>query len=126
MAQTFLLQWVFQTSRLNAQEFFSCVLWGSTALLGSLLLKLTPERWIEKVPVVISEHQALGQNNPLMTAYNTQNKKKAFAQTSRNEAEDDDEFANLDKIDSHDDDFKAVSGEDEEKIVFIADDDDNF
>lgn len=125
MAQTVLLQWVFQTSRLDAQQFFSCVVWGSTALLGSLLLKLTPERWIEKVPVVIKEDTVLGENNMLMAAYIEQNGKKAFVKKSKDEAESDDEFSNVDKNDSHDDDFKPAKDE-EMNLISERDADDQF
>lgn len=117
MAQTFLLQWVFQTSKLTSQQFFSCVVWGSTALLGSFLLKMTPERWIEKIPVVISEENALGQENPLMAAYSSQANKKAFTKKTAEVRESDDEYNNVDNtVDEHDDDFKAISGQDEESV----------
>lgn len=62
-----------------------------------------------------------------MAAYVAQNKKKAFVKKTAN-AESDDEYNNVDKVDSHDDDFKAVSeGKDEENgISETGRDDDNF
>lgn len=88
---------------------------------------MTPERWIAKIPVVISEQNALGQNNPLMNAYISQANKKAFTKKTAEARDSDDEYNNVDNtVDEHDDDFKAISGRDEESVQIDGKDDDAF
>lgn len=41
-------------------------------MIGSLIIKLTPERWVDKVPNHINEDVALGHNNALMNAFEAQ------------------------------------------------------
>jgi len=36
----------------------ACIIWGSTTLLASILLKLTPEAWLKKIPIKIDEDKA--------------------------------------------------------------------
>lgn len=51
LSQTSVLSWLLITSdKMTPKEFWSCVVWGSTALLGSIFSKLTPESWLLKIP----------------------------------------------------------------------------
>jgi len=63
-----------QVTRLNSTEMAACIVWGSTVLLVSVLLKLTPEAWAEKIPVRVDENKAMDPNDPLMKAYNKSTK----------------------------------------------------
>jgi hypothetical protein len=45
-------------------------LWGSSTLLVSTILKLTPPQWVEKLPVFIDENKAVDPNDKFMVAYN--------------------------------------------------------
>jgi len=76
--------------------------------------------------VIIKEDTVLGESNMLMAAYNEQNGKKAFKKKSLDEAESDDDFSNVDKNDSHDDDFKAMPKDEEMNLVSERDADDQF
>jgi len=58
-----------RVTSLNATEHAACVLYGSTVLLVSILLKLTPAKWAEKLPIFIDENKAIDPNDPIMAAY---------------------------------------------------------
>lgn len=62
LAQTPLLSWLLGTTNLTSKEFWSCVVLGSTSLLGSMFIKLTPIRWLEKLPakMTLDENKAVG------------------------------------------------------------------
>lgn len=62
----FSLIWLFQTAALDRKTFWTCVIYGSSALFASFLLKLTPLSWIAKVPIKLNEDQALGGNTKLI------------------------------------------------------------
>lgn len=61
--------WLFETCAIEQQDFYSCVVWGSTSLLVAFLLKLTPAEWMEKVPIKIDENEALGADSKIMGTY---------------------------------------------------------
>lgn len=66
--------WIFSTTVLTAQEFWTCVIWGSTSLLASVLLKLTPESFVDKIPVTIDDNKAIGEDSRIMKIYKTASK----------------------------------------------------
>jgi len=51
------LYWIFTTSEtgIPKKDFWTSVVWGSTTLLVSFILKLTPQRWTEKMPIKIND-----------------------------------------------------------------------
>ena len=55
---------------LTPREHAFCIMWGSSVLVVSALLKLTPAEFFEKMPIVIDENKALDENDPIMAAYN--------------------------------------------------------
>jgi len=63
------LWWLFETEELDLQFYFRCVAWGSSVIPIAILLKLTPESWVDKMPVGISEEKAFGQGTFLMKGY---------------------------------------------------------
>lgn len=70
LAQTPILSWILITTELTSKEFWSCVVLGSTALLGSMFIKLTPERWLDKLPskMQMDENKAVGGKSMLTRA----------------------------------------------------------
>merc|ERR1712147_452991 len=70
MANSPFAHWLFVTCRLSSKEFWSCIVFGSTSLLGSVLSKLTPERWLEKIPgcMKLDETKARGDGSVLSKA----------------------------------------------------------
>lgn len=50
------------------------MLWGFGTVLVSTFLKLTPERWADKIPMKIraDENAVMDKNDKLMAAYNNQ------------------------------------------------------
>jgi len=52
------LLFFFETALLDNTLFWKCIVWGATVLLFSVLLKMTPEHWVEKIPVKIDEQAA--------------------------------------------------------------------
>jgi len=77
MAVIFVVQWssckwlffIFRTTYLEPSQFFRCVAWGSSVLLVAVILKLTPERWVEKMPMPIDESKIIGQGSILMRTF---------------------------------------------------------
>jgi len=59
-----------RTIDLSMTEHAACLLWGSSVLLISTILKLTPVHWVEKLPIFIDENKKPDVNDPLMAAYN--------------------------------------------------------
>jgi hypothetical protein len=51
---------MFDTSNIDNYLFLKCVAWGFTVLLVSFIVKMTPERWIEKMPDQIDETKQIG------------------------------------------------------------------
>ena len=64
-----IFRFIFDTSRINGEQFGQCVLTGSTVLLAALILKLSPAEWVERIPVQIDENQVMGEGTPLMNGY---------------------------------------------------------
>lgn len=60
---------ILDTTALDSKQFYQCVVWGSTNLLVSILLKLLPDRFVDKVPVPINEDKIMGGETKLMRAY---------------------------------------------------------
>jgi P-type Ca2+ transporter type 2C len=93
------LQWVFvqyggiltNCHALTGEEFAFCVLWGASTMLISVILKLTPAEFFEKMPIVIDENKAIDENDPLLAAYNKQANAKALPVRGAAPAEDHDE-----------------------------------
>jgi hypothetical protein len=56
---------------LTEKQHAACILWGASTLLISVILKLTPDDWIKKIPVRVDEDKPVG-DDPLMAAYNKQ------------------------------------------------------
>lgn len=47
--------------------------WGITVIPAAMIIKLTPEAWVEKMPVGIDENKAMGKDSILMKGYDTAN-----------------------------------------------------
>lgn len=54
------LHFMFETSNIDNYLFLKCVAWGFTVLMVSFIVKMTPERWIEKMPDQIDETKQIG------------------------------------------------------------------
>ena len=65
----FTLTWLFVTEKIKTQDFYTCVIWGSTVLIVSFLLKMTPGEWMEKVPIRIDENKVLGGESKIVALY---------------------------------------------------------
>lgn len=63
------LAWLFGTTQIPQKDFWTSVIWGSTTLVVSFILKCTPQAWIEKMPIKIDENSALGENSKLVRLY---------------------------------------------------------
>jgi len=72
------LFFLFDTAELTTQQFFRCVAWGFSVLLAALILKMTPEHWVEKLPVAIHEEKVMGSDNAMMRAYESQKNAKVI------------------------------------------------
>jgi Ca2+-transporting ATPase len=68
---TFLGRPIFETAKTGGRGFLICVFAASSALLANALLKLIPQRWIAKIPVM-DESAKIGGNSKLMSAYQSQ------------------------------------------------------
>lgn len=66
---TVYLNFMFDTVVLSFWMYAESFAWGASSLLISLLVKLTPESWVEKLPVKLDEGQVLGNDNALMKVY---------------------------------------------------------
>lgn len=67
-----------RTVALTMNEHAACLLWGSSVLLISTILKLTPVHWVEKLPIFLDENRKPDPNDKLMAAYNKQAAAKAI------------------------------------------------
>jgi len=56
----------------SGKNLTSCILWGASTILVSTALKLTPDRWVEKIPIHIDEDKGVDPNDKWMAAYNKQ------------------------------------------------------
>lgn len=73
----FFVQWsacewftfIFETAEITGEQFGQCFLTASTVLIAALALKLTPEQWVEKLPVKIDENEVMGRDSILMKGY---------------------------------------------------------
>lgn len=94
----FLVQWsasnywfgifLFETTEISSQDFFTSFVWGFTVLPIAWLVKMTPVSWVEKLPVKIDENKAIGENSKLMNAYQKNAKGKVVAPKT-NQVDDD-------------------------------------
>jgi len=50
------LYFLFETTKIGEVEFYRCIVWGASVLIVSFVLKLTPEHWVEKIPIQIDEN----------------------------------------------------------------------
>jgi len=84
------LSWLFETINLSYQVYFRCVAWGFTVIPVAILIKLTPESWVDRIPVAIDEDTALGKGNIIMKGYEGANAQRKTAGASEvQQAEDD-------------------------------------
>lgn len=60
---------LFQTMPIDSKTFWTTFVWGSTVIFVSFMIKLTPQRWLEKLPVKINEDEKLGEGSKLVGAY---------------------------------------------------------
>jgi Ca2+-transporting ATPase len=67
-ATTWLL-FIFETSSLTGEQFFTGVIYGMTVWIAALALKLTPVHWVEKIPIHVDENEIMGADNILMASY---------------------------------------------------------
>lgn len=104
------LFFLFDTAELTTQQFFRCVAWGASALIAAFILKMTPEHWVEKLPVGIHEEQVMGAGNAMMRAYESQKNAKVIKEeVAENEKSICTENDGEDQVpDEKDDDFKAA------------------
>ena len=85
---------LFQTATIDGKTFWTTFVWGSTVLAISFLLKLTPQRFIEKIPIKINEDEALGADSKIVGMYANATAKKGdgAATTNNGDGEADDDF----------------------------------
>lgn len=81
----FNLTWMFETAEIDHQVFWTTFFWGSTSLVVAALLKLSPQAWLEKMPIKIDENKALGADSKLVSLYD----KATNAQVVANSNDDD-------------------------------------
>lgn len=72
ISTTIWFNFLFDTAVLSPLMYVESILLGASSLLISLLVKLTPEAWVEKLPVKIDEGQVLGTDNAIMKVYEQQ------------------------------------------------------
>ena len=72
ISTTVWFNFLFDTAVLSPLMYVESILLGASSLLISLLVKLTPEAWVEKLPVKIDEGQVLGTDNAIMKVYEQQ------------------------------------------------------
>lgn len=68
-----------QCVSLSREQHAFCILWGSSTLIASALLKLIPAEITEKMPIAVDENKAVDENDPIMGMYN----KHAAAKVSK-------------------------------------------
>jgi len=49
--------------------YFESLLLGASTLIIAYLIKLTPEAWVNNIPVKLDEGKVLGSDNALMKVY---------------------------------------------------------
>jgi hypothetical protein len=80
LVQTFMVNFLgkfSQCKKLTSQQHAFCIIWGATVLLISVLLKLSPPEWFEKIPMnLVDENKAIDENDPILAKYNQQAKAK--------------------------------------------------
>jgi len=52
-----LVNWLFESANLSAQDYFRSVAWGASVIPVAFALKLTPDSWMDKIPVGINENR---------------------------------------------------------------------
>ena len=65
---------LFETIVLDGQQFGQCVVTGATVLIVAFALKLTPQEWVEKLPIKVDENEVMGGESALMGMYESQAK----------------------------------------------------
>ena len=78
IAQYYFVQWggkITQCTPLDGEQHAFCLLFGSSSLLVSLLLKLTPESLADKIPKFLDESEKLDESNKTMKFFNSANTK---------------------------------------------------
>jgi P-type Ca2+ transporter type 2C len=90
LSTTVWLNFLFDTAVLSPLMYAESILWGASSLLIAVLVKLTPEAWVENIPVKIDEGQVLGTDNALMKVFEQQSnipaipaRKPSFSQMER-------------------------------------------
>jgi Ca2+-transporting ATPase len=61
---------LFNTYPISAKDFWTSFVWGSTSLAVAAMVKMSPEHWVEKMPVKIDENKPLGEDSQMMQLYN--------------------------------------------------------
>lgn len=77
---------LFRTTPLDRSEWGCCLAVGATPLLISVILKLTPERWLEKVKLdkLVNEDKVI-ENKGLLKLYNDTAKIKIGARKAESD-----------------------------------------
>jgi len=91
---------LFNTYQISAQDFWTCVVWGATPLAISAIVKMSPEHWVEKMPIKIDENKAMGEDSQMMQLYNDKAKGKVSGARGS---------TNYDQINESDDNFQNGS-----------------
>jgi magnesium-transporting ATPase (P-type) len=104
VVQTFMVNFLGQFSqckKLTGQQHAFCIIWGATVLLISVLLKLSPPEWFDKIPMnLVDENKALDENDPILAKYNQQAKAKVTKKKDDHpKVEDEVKEADVNKID---------------------------
>mmetsp|Transcript_20687 Transcript_20687/g.14847 ORF Transcript_20687/g.14847 Transcript_20687/m.14847 type:complete len:226 (-) Transcript_20687:116-793(-) len=89
------INFILGTTQIDAKNFWTSIVWGSTSLAVSALVKATPADWVEKVPVKIDEDKPMGEDSSLMKMYNDKAKGKVSTATRGNstaQINEDDEY----------------------------------
>lgn len=68
----------FRVTPLDSQKHATCILYGASVLVISIVLKLIPESIVNKVPIFLDENKEIDPNDPVMAAYNKQASAKAL------------------------------------------------
>lgn len=83
-------------------DFFECVAVGSSVLLASAILKMTPDYWFEKMPVSLDENESLGKDTCLNRVFQQNVLQKRVVSTEFIEYQDQEHST---PSDERDDDF---------------------
>ena len=79
------INFILGTTQIDAKNFWTSIVWGSTALAVSAIVKATPAEWVEKIPVKIDEDKPMGEDSSLMKMYNDKAKGKVSTATRGND-----------------------------------------